>query len=118
MSEPSNTTSRSPFIAVLLSLLATGLGHIYCGRIVAGLVLFFSSFLLAPAALAAAFAGLSLPVMGGLGLAIAIVIGAYVYSIIGSYRAARRVQETYEPRDYNRPIVYVLFILVALTYPA
>jgi signal peptidase I len=118
MSESSNTTRRSPLVAVILSLLATGLGHIYCGRIVAGLALFFASFLLAPAALAAALAGLSLPVMAGLALAIAIVIGAYVVSIIGSYWTARKLQRAYEPRDYNRPIVYVLFILVALTYPA
>ena len=111
-------TSRSPLAAVVLSLLATGLGHIYCGRIVAGLLLFFASFLLAPAALLAALAGLSLAVMAGLALAIAVVIGAYVYSVVGSCRAARKLQGAYELRDYNRPIVYVLFILVALTYPA
>src|SRR5262245_22211617 len=118
MTESPATTSRNPLVAVVLSLLATGLGHIYCGQIVAGLLLFFASFLLAPAALAAALARLSLPVMAGLALAIAVVIGAYVYSVVGSYRAARKLQGAYELRDYNRPIVYVLFILMALTYPA
>lgn len=116
MTEP-NVTGRSPLVAVVLSLLATGLGHVYCGRIVTGLVLFLASLLFAPVTVAAAWAGLSLPVMLGLGLAILTVIGAYLYAVVGAYRAARKTQAPYELHDYNRPIVYVLFILVAVTYP-
>ena len=108
---------RSPFVAVIFSLLATGLGHIYCGRIVPGLVLFLASLLLTPVAVAAAFLGLSMPVMSVLGLAIVTVIGAYLFSVVDSFRLARRLQTGFEPRDYNRPLVYGLFILVALTYP-
>lgn len=117
MNESSTSPGRSPLVAVVLSLLATGLGHIYCGRIVPGLVLFLASLLLAPVAIGAALLGLSLPVMICLGLAILTVIGAYVYSVIGAYRLARKLQGHYEPRDYNRGVVYVLFILVALIYP-
>ncbi len=40
--------ARSPLIAVILSLAATGLGQIYCGRIVRGLVMFLGSLLFAP----------------------------------------------------------------------
>src|SRR5262245_752797 len=118
MNESSATNARSPLIAVVLSLFATGLGHVYCGRIVTGLVLFLASLLLAPVAVGAALAGLSLFVMLCLALAILAVIGAYLYSVIGSYRLARRLQGAYELRDYNRPGVYALFILVAVTYPA
>jgi signal peptidase I len=117
MNESSTNTGRSPLVALVLSLLATGLGHIYCGRIVPGLLLFLASFLLAPAALGAALLGLSMPVMVCLGLAILTVMGAYLYSIIGAYRLARKLQGHYEPRDYNRGVVYALFILVALVYP-
>jgi signal peptidase I len=116
MTEPT-VTPRSPLVAVVLSLFATGLGHIYCGRIVTGLVLFLVSLLFAPVALFAAWAGLSLPVMFGLGLALVTVIGAYLYSVVGAYRAARTAGADYVPRDYNRPFVYALFILVAVTYP-
>jgi signal peptidase I len=108
---------RSPLIAVVLSLLATGLGHVYCGRIVPGLALFLASLLVMPVAVAAAFFGLSTPVMICLALAILTVIGAYLYSVIDSFRLARRLQGSFEPRDYNRPLIYVLFILVALSYP-
>ena len=53
MSTP-NAPDRSPLIAVILSLAATGLGQIYCGRIVRGLVMFLGSLLFAPAILVAA----------------------------------------------------------------
>ena len=39
---------RKPSTAVLLSLLLTGLGHIYCGQIVKGLVLAFLSGIFVP----------------------------------------------------------------------
>src|SRR5262249_16634207 len=118
MSEPVTTSRRSPFVAVVLSLFATGLGHIYCGRTVTGLVLFLVSFLVAPVAFAAAMMGLSMLAMFCLAVAILTVIGPHLYSVIGYCLVARRCQGVYQLRDYNRPIVYVLFILVALTYPA
>jgi signal peptidase I len=111
------TTSRSPLVAVILSLLATGLGQIYCGRIVPGLVLFLASLLVAPVAVTAAFVGLSMPVIICLGLAIVAVVGAYLFSVVDSYRVARRLQSGFQPREYNRPLVYIPIILVALTYP-
>jgi signal peptidase I len=46
------------------------------------------------------------------------VLGVYVYSTVDAYRLARRWATVYEPREYNRPVVYVLFILVGVTYPA
>jgi TM2 domain-containing membrane protein YozV len=39
---------RRPLYALLLTFGATGLGHIYCGRLVKGLVLFFITFLFTP----------------------------------------------------------------------
>jgi signal peptidase I len=110
-------TSRSPLVAVVLSLFATGLGHVYCGRIVPGLVLFLMSLLAAPVAVAAAFLGLSMPVMICLGVAILAVVAAYLFSVIDSFRVARRLRTGFEPREYNRAAVYVPILLVALTYP-
>jgi signal peptidase I len=113
---PESAAARRPLVAVVLSLLATGLGHLYCGRIVTGLGLFLASLLLTPVAVVAAVIGLSTPVMICLALAILTVIAAYLYAIVDSYRLARTLQ-AYQPRDYNRPILYVLIILVAVTYP-
>jgi signal peptidase I len=114
---PTADNARIPLVAVVLSLLATGLGHVYCGRIARGLVLFLASLLLAPVAVGAALAGLTTPVMIFLALAIVTVIGAYLFSVVDSFRVARKLQSDFEPRDYNRPAIYVLFIFIALTYP-
>ena len=43
---------RKPWVAVLLSLVLSGLGHVYCGRIVKGLVLLLIGGALAPIAVA------------------------------------------------------------------
>lgn len=108
---------RSPLAAVVLSLLATGLGHIYNGRLVAGLVLFLASLLFAPFAAFAAILPVSTAVLVVLLLGTAAVLGVYVFAVIDAYRLARGVGERYELRDFNRPVVYVLFILVGVTYP-
>jgi signal peptidase I len=70
----SNAPARSPLIAVALSLAATGLGQIYCGRIVRGLVIFLSSLLFAPATVVAALLPPATVVLVGLILALLTVL--------------------------------------------
>ena len=111
-------TGRRPWMAVVLSLLSTGLGHIYCGRVVTGLVLFLASLLFAPSAVLAANLSPSLPVLLGLLLCFAGVLAVYVYSVVDAWRVARRLRHHYEPKEYNRGVVYALFILVGASYPA
>ena len=62
----SQPAGRSPLLAVVLSLFCTGLGHVYCGRIVTGLVLFLAFLLFAPAVVLAALLGPGTPVLVGL----------------------------------------------------
>jgi len=109
---------RSPLVAVILSLLATGLGQIYCGHIVRGLVLFLGSLLFIPAIVTAALLPPANAVLVGLGLALLAVLGAYVFAIVDAYFLALRGGSDFQPKDYNRPLVYALFVLVGLTYPA
>jgi signal peptidase I len=45
------------------------------------------------------------------------VLGVIVFAAVDAYRVARRVRGPFEPREYNRGLVYALFILVGLTYP-
>ncbi len=113
-----NASVRSPLVAVILSLLATGLGQIYCGHIVRGLVLFLGSLLFTPAILLAALLPPSTAVLVGLGLALLSVLGIYVIAIVDAFLLARRGRDDFQPQEYNRPLVYALFILVGLTYPA
>jgi len=107
---------RNPSKAVVLSMFCPGLGHIYCGRFAVGLALSFAGLLPVPVAMAAALwlapsAGLIAMVLVCL-----FVLGVYCYAIIDSWRLARRTEEQYDPRDYNRGIVYSLFIVASLIH--
>jgi signal peptidase I len=105
-------------VAVILSLAATGLGQIYCGRIVRGLVMFLGSLLFAPVIVAAALLPPATVVLVGLIFALLAVLGVYVYAVVDAFRLARRGRDHFHPRDYNHPLVYALFLLVGLMYPA
>ena len=110
--------ARSPLIAVVLSLAATGLGQIYCGQIVRGLVMFLGSLLLAPATVVAALMPPSTVVLVGLILALLTVLGVYVFAVVDAFRLLCRGRDLFQSMDYNQPLVYALFILVGLTYRA
>jgi signal peptidase I len=117
LSTPS-APARSPLIAVILSLAATGLGQIYCGRIVRGLVIFLGSLLFAPAVVVAALLPPATVVLVGLILALLTVLGVYVFAVVDAFRLARRGRDLFQSMDYNHPLVYALFILVGLSYSA
>jgi len=108
---------RKPWVAVVLSLLATGLGHIYCGHIARGLALFLASSLFAPLAVAASLLEPSTPLLMGL-LALALtVIGLYLFAVADAFLLARRLGDEYVLCQYNRGFLYALFILVGVCYP-
>jgi signal peptidase I len=111
-----NASARSPLVAVMLSLAATGLGQIYCGRIVRGLVMFLGSLLFAPAIVVAALLPPATIVLVGLILALLTVLGVYIFAVVDAFRLARRDPDLFQSQDYNHPLVYALFILVGLTY--
>ena len=108
---------RIPLAAVLLSIAATGVGHLYCGRLVKGLVLFFLSFAFAPLIVLAAGQSSSdwmlVLVIGSLVL----MLGVFVYAVVDAGLLARRHGEDYRLKEYNRWYLYLLLIMVSLTYP-
>ncbi|KPL23077.1 MAG: hypothetical protein AMJ75_06760 [Phycisphaerae bacterium SM1_79] len=103
---------RWPWVAVTLSVIMTGLGHIYCGRIVKGLVLAFISCILIPFLFGAFSVSHST-------IRIAFIIAAllassviWLFAIIDSGYIAKHTTENYIPKDYNRWYVYVILILL------
>jgi signal peptidase I len=109
---------RNPSTAATLSLFCTGLGHIYCGRFATGLALSFSWLLPVPFAVAAAFSQNPRTILPGLLLPCVLLLLVYLWAIVDSYRLARTIGEHYQRKDYNRAIVYALFIGAGVIYPA
>jgi signal peptidase I len=112
------SAGRSPWVAVVLSLFAPGLGHVYAGAIVRGLVLFVLCLLWAPLLVAAAYLPPSTSLLAGMLGALLAVIGIDLLAAVDALRAAQVHRLHYEPRDYNRPLVYAVFLLLWLLYPA
>lgn len=103
---------RWPWVAVTLSVIMTGLGHIYCGRIVKGLVLAFISCILIPflfGALAVSHSSIRIALIITALLASSVT---WLYAIIDSGYIAKRTKKSYMPKDYNRWYVYVILILL------
>jgi len=103
---------RWPWLAVTLSVIMAGLGHIYCGRIVKGLILAFISCILIPFIFGAFSVSHS-------SIRIAVIIIAlltssviWLFAIIDSGYIAKRTTESYILKDYNRWYVYAILILM------
>jgi signal peptidase I len=103
---------RKPWIAVTLSLVFPGLGHIYAGKIAKGLLLAILSVVpyfvvLFPLALPP-----SLPQKIVLGTIYLSMILISIYILIDSAFQARKSPSDYRLKDYNRWYVYLFFILL------
>jgi signal peptidase I len=111
------TVRRIPWIALALSFLSAGVGHLYCGRIAKGLPLYFAWFLVPICVTTAALgppstASLLLLVL----LPFVAVIIVYWYAAIDAWRLAYQIGSDYSLRDYNRAMVYWLLIVVQIIY--
>jgi signal peptidase I len=110
--------TRRPWLAVVLSLFCTGLGHIYSGQFIKGLLLFTVSLSAVPVTfLAATFTTDGIVILGFL-LVCLVLLGVYLYAIVNSYAAARAAGMDYPLRDYNHGLVYALFIFMGCFHSA
>jgi len=111
------TSRRVPWVALALSFLSAGVGHLYCGRIVKGLPLYFA-WLLVP--LGITIAALLPPSPTSFVLLVllpvVIVFSVYLYAAMDAWRLAYQIGPGYSLRDYNRARIYWLLIVVQLVY--
>src|SRR5215510_81584 len=93
---------RVPWVALALSLLSAGVGHLYCGRIAKGLPLYFA-WLLLPICITIAALLPPSPTrfMVLVLLPVIIVLTVYLYAAIDAWRLASRIGVDYALRDYN-----------------
>ncbi len=105
-------TRRTPIVATLLSLVVPGLGHVYVGRLVAGLALMVGH--LALSSLLVLLAVAVLPSLGAV-CAAAALWGVYWVGVAGwAYRCSLDTRRPLLRKEYQRPTVYVLLGLLAL----
>ena len=101
---------RYPWLAVTLSLIMPGLGHIYCGRIIKGLILCFLAGIPMPIIMCV-LATNKTPFFG-----VVIFTGLFVnmfvqlIAIIDSGYTAKHTRGDYKLKDYNRWYDYILLI--------
>jgi signal peptidase I len=114
----SPTARRIPWVAMALSFLSAGVGHIYCGRIFKGLLLYFAWFVIPLAVAIGALCEASLGTLVGLILIPTLAVTVlYVYAAFDAYSIAKTTDIEYPLKDYNRAAIYWLLILVELVYP-
>ena len=110
--EIGKTKKRKPLNAIVLSLIMPGLGHVYCGRIVKGLLLTFLSSIFVPIILITLMFDFPIKmVIIGMSILCSLVVG--LIAIIDSYYVAKHTRLDYELKEYNRWYVYLLLILIS-----
>src|SRR3954465_3908814 len=97
------TSRRVPWIALALSFLSAGVGHLYCGRIAKGLPLYFA-WLLVPLGITTAALLPPSPTSFLLLflLPVVIVFSVYFYAAADAWQLACQIGPEYSLRDYNR----------------
>ena len=107
-----NKHRRKPIVAAILSFIVTGLGYVYCGRIVKGLFASFIGMIFVPIVTFAILAKLSRVNMVIIGVSTLISLLVWLGAIIDSYYIAKHTRPDYELKEYNRWYVYVIFMFV------
>lgn len=105
--ETGGTAQRKVSTAVTLSLVMSGLGHLYCGCLIAGLAWAAAAALTVPLVFVAML-------QASRWLALAALVAAIVWIAAAAHAAiiARRLGGTYQLREYNRGIVYALLLVI------
>jgi len=104
---PQPSHRRLPLLAGILSLLAPGLGQVYCGRIVRGLVLATIVLTATPLYLLI-LTRLSQPTTSALLAVFRGYLLTCLVPLVDAVYLARRTRSDYQLKEYNRPVVYVL----------
>jgi signal peptidase I len=105
---------RKKLIAVVLTLLTIGLGHIYSGQVKKGIILFTLQHII----MILSFFTLKLiPSLACLALVCAVVILYFLYCIFDDYQAAKQQSLSYDIQKFNRWYVYLGIIIIGLFIP-
>jgi signal peptidase I len=103
---------RLAWLAVGLSIIMPGVGHVYCGRMTRGLAFGLFYGVAIPVVLGMlAYASPASTVVFGF-LMVAAAFGVAIAAALDTYWLARRTRPDYQPKAYNHAAVYVLIGLM------
>ncbi len=100
--------SRKTWLVIVYSLLMPGLGQVYNGQLQKGLVLFLLS---SGFGLAITLFSLGLP-FAVLAVFFLLTILVLILAIVDGIKTARKFKYNFQPKKYNRPVVYIAIYLV------
>ncbi|MBW8035402.1 MAG: signal peptidase I [Planctomycetes bacterium] len=103
---------RKPWVAVFLSMIMPGLGQVYCGDIINGIVIIlvitvFSSLWMV------GIMHPNTPFLPFSAMMWGVVLLATVFAAIDAYRRARRTRYDYKRKDYNHWVIYLALVWIA-----
>ncbi len=104
---------RHPLIAIFLSLILPGLGHIYCGRIARGIILAFLSGIFIPIIFGTLSVSHSTVRIAVIVTALFASLVVELVAIIDSWYVARHTTPGYILKDYNKWYLYIILILMS-----
>lgn len=104
--------TRNPLLALVASMLMPGLGQLYNGEPTKGLLLFLANSATMPVAAWLALHGPAEAMWVVMVVFLLITLGLYLYAIIDAYRAAKRLGDAYQPREFNKPYVYIIVFII------
>lgn len=109
-----NNHSRKIWIGVFLTLLSTGLGHLYCGYAKKGIALYIIKRVVAliiySLILLVYYTNVILLAAG----AVFLGISYQLYCVIDVIIKSRKSKHIYELKSYNRWYVYILYIVIGI----
>jgi signal peptidase I len=111
------TSPRIPWIAATLSLFCTGLGHVYCGRIRRGVVLFLLALTFVPVSFGIAWLSPSDGLLTLLLASLLFVVPVYLFAVVDAVRIAGHRMGGVGLTGWNSPAVYALGIVIGLAAP-
>ena len=101
---------RKSWLAGLLSLFMPGLGQVYNGQALKG-VLFYCLYGMVVLACVAILLELSFAPWN-IVFPLGVIVAGYLYILVDAIKTARRQRETFQPKFYNRWYVYLAIIVV------
>lgn len=106
----SYTSERKPLLALAMSLVMPGLGHIYNGEITKGLSLFIISAFCVPVFAWLAVSGPQAAISPVMLLGIVLYLACYFYSAKAAYSSAKKIGANFELLPINAPHAYLALV--------